>query len=250
MYEKGFLADIFLLLIVLIKVILICISLKVPIKAVCLCLSDDSLLIIFTVLWLSTYVWKSNNDGCVYGWWVLHSLKNLSDFVYSACRSSTLSYVMPAHSSGLVAEYQAMEFCLLIWWKQEIGTVILKMSMCVFLVIHLFFNDSSWEDPILSPQWYNLCFEISLILSDLIHCRKWNHHQFSFTLSGFNTIQGKYEYFSFLSLISYFQLSVSNWEREREMIWPSPLLFLHLSFCLLILDNQLSLSLTVTGSWR
>lgn len=47
-------------------------------------------------------------------------------------------------------------------------------------------------------------------MSDLIHRQNWNLRPFSLTLSGFNAIQGKYEYFSFLSLISYSQLSVSN----------------------------------------
>lgn len=80
-------------------------------------------------------------------------------------------------------------------------------------------------------------------MSDLIHTRTWNHHSFSFTLSGFNTIQKRYEYFLFLSLISYSQLSVSNWEDGvRERVWPSPLLFLHLSFGLLVLAYVLFLS--------
>lgn len=88
-----------------------------------------------------------------------------------------------------------------------------------------FFMTQRWEHPILSWQWYrrSVFWDHFNILSDSIHCQNWNRHQFSFTLSGFNTMLRKYEYFSFLSLISYSQLSVSNWRRERARErWSDP----------------------------
>lgn len=101
----------------------------------------------------------------------------------------------------------------------------------------------------------SLWFEITLISCQIWSIVKnWNHHSFSFSLSGFNTIQRRYEYFSFLSLISYSQLPVSNWRRERERerddLTQSPTFFFHLSFCLLVLAYQLSLSLSHTHTRR
>lgn len=114
------------------------------------------------------------------------------------------------------------------------------MSICVFLVINLlFFYDPRWEHPILSWQWYrqSVFWDQFNILSDLINCQNWNQHPFPFTLSGFNTIQRKYEYFSFLSLISYSQLSVSNWRKERKR-WSDPVPYF---FAPLILPISLGL---------
>lgn len=96
-----------------------------------------------------------------------------------------------------------------------------NVNLSLFSNKSYFFYYPRWEHPILSWQWYrqSVFWDQFNILSDSIDRQNRNHHQFSFTLSGFNTMPRKYEYISFLSLISYSQLSVSNWRRER---WSDP----------------------------
>lgn len=85
---------------------------------------------------------------------------------------------------------------------------ILKMSICVFLAINLFFfffsfYDSRWEHlHTVSAVMQTVC--VSLI-SRHIRCivKNQNVGPLSFILSGFNAVQRRCEYFSFLSLISY-----------------------------------------------
>ena len=125
------------------------------------------------------------------------------------------------------------------------------MSICVFLVINVFYDppSSRSEHPILSWQWYgqSVFWAQFNILSDSILCQNWNYHPFPFTLSGFNTIQRKYEYFSFLSLISYTQLSVSNWRRERDDLTQSPTFFFF--FAPLILPISFGLPAFSLSHW-
>lgn len=114
--------------------------------------------------------------------------------------------------------------CLIIWWKERIGTVILKMSICVFLVINLFY-ESRKEHPILSWPWYtqSVFWDQFNILSDLIDCQNLNH--FLLFCQGLIAFRGNMNIsHSSVSFHILNCLSVIGGEREREMIWPIPLL--------------------------
>lgn len=194
-------------------------------------------------------------DVC--GRWVSCSHQGFKGILFAVadCRSSSLSYVMLAIFTGLVAE----------GWCQTSLAVNIRLrclpdnltkgkdwsshsqnvNLCLFSNKSFLWPPppSRWEHPILSWQWYgqSVFWAQFNILSDSILCQNWNYHPFPFTSSGFNTIQRKYEYFSFLSLISYSQLSVSNWRRERDDLTHSPTFFFFFFFAPLILPISFGL---------
>ena len=217
-----------------------------------------------TILWLNFVYFFSKLGRDTAGCWMVCYIRSITDlpatsvmmdvcgrwvscshqgfkgilFAVADCRSSSLSYVMLTIFAGLVAED----------WCQTSLAVNVRLrclpdnltegkdwsshsenvNLCLFSNKSFFMPPPPrWEHPILSWQWYgqSVFWAQFNILSDSILCQNWNYHLFPFTLSGFNTIQRKYEYFSFLSLISYSQLSVSNWRRGRDDLTQSPTFF-------------------------
>lgn len=207
-------------------------------------------------------------DVC--GRWVSCSHQGFKGILFAVadCRSSSLSYVMLAIFTGLVAE----------GWCQTSLAVNIRLrclpdnltkgkdwsSHSQNVNLCLFSNKSFlWPPP---PQDENilfclgndtdsLCFELSLISCQIRYFVK-----IETTIHFLLLCQGLIPFRENMNIshssVSFHILNcLSVIGGEREMIWPTPLLFfffffLHLSFCLLVLDYQLSLSLTETGSWR